>query len=99
MEYAATHDNADIIPQNTRAVPSASSRTGAGNHHPLGTRKCKRLGELPTANVLAPVSVEKTLKGQILIYVWPMDALVIDLHVAQLVQRGIFKPPVAGNRK
>ena len=29
---------ADIIPQNTRTVPSASSRTGAGNR-PLGTRK------------------------------------------------------------
>ena len=40
----------------------------------------RQLG-LSAADVLTPVTVEKPLKGQILIYVWPMDTLVIDLHV------------------
>ena len=57
------------------------------------------LGELSAANVLAPVTVEKTLKRQVLIYVWPMDALFIDFHIIQLIKRSVFEPPVADNRK
>lgn len=49
--------------------------------------------------MLSPIAVKQPLKGQVLVNIWPMDTLVIDLHIVQLVQRGIFKSPVTDNRE
>ena len=49
--------------------------------------------------MLAVISPKKSLKGQILVDIWPMNAIFVNFHIIELLDCCVFKTPIPHNGK